>query len=754
MSECVTSNAILVNSKTLPEWTKKHLVARFESWSVKREDGVFRGQSRILSEYISAIMTDSPAKQQARLTGQREDKAQLPWWQLTQLPQSYCGTDKGKRNGLLQLDLDAEHLPNGGRAKVDLDALKAAVIEYQGIIFAARSSGGHGVSCLLHAPDLELGTAYARQLADELRRRGFAIELDPKGSKPEWGRYETYDPSPYVAEHDSIIAMPAGEGLARHTAKPIFDLCGTTTHEGAIFAMSVAAISSRITFQAHGAALKASADVQLIGESGDGKTTFRIKPLQTIAEQVGTRQPGGIRTTDAALMDALIYAAYDVQRDDKDKVITAVLRPFPQKLAFIRDENGEVERATGTDPNKALMNVIRREAFSGAVEIGSTKEMMKEYRGLIDGTVPADVTFYRSCTQEQLRIEAAADKAGNGRRVLYAQFPKIEYDLQGRRAEQQKRARDISTPEKMQRFHELASNIQTALANRTISIAPDAEASSAAMAAARHALRSAGIADGWQDTMIYNAAALLAAVRIGFTFHDTFDAPLTISAEDIYAAADVAIESNRIRVALTSHGLAEALVMARTAGERTDKLIEYIASCGKVRRDKLIKRIGTGKQASDMLDGLCEEGILSYAIETSGGQARGWYSVTPEDDVEAAKASYAEFRQRKEQPRGAAKGKARRTTAERCDSYRNTLASGKDGKPPVTPESCGGNDNYLRTLAGKIKANNDLMSDASGVERWFENLVISGEFNEQGERPYTAKDAKRLFRDGNLTLIA
>lgn len=754
MDSVVTSNRDSVNNSTqetrkicIPDWTKKHLVARFESWSVDRKDGIFRGQSRILSEYITAIMTDTPAKKQARLTGQPADKAKLPWWQLTQLPQSYCGTDKGTRNGLLQLDLDAEHLPNGGRAKVDLDALKAAVIEYQGIIFAARSSGGHGVSCLLHAPDQELGTAYARQMAEELRRRGFAIELDPKGSKPEWGRYETYDPSPYIAEHDSIIAMPAGDGLARHTAKPIFDLCGTTAHEGAIFAMSVAAVSARITFQAHGAALKASADVQLIGESGDGKTTYRITPLQKIAEHVGTRLPGGIRTTDAALMDALIYAAYDIQRDEKDKVITATLRPFPQKMAFIRDENGDVEKATGTDPNKALMNVIRREAFSGAVEIGSTKEMMKEYRGLINGTVPADITFYRSCTHEQLRIEAAADKAGNGRRVLYAQFPKIEYDLQGRRADQQKQARNICTPEKMQRFYDLACNIRSALANRTISIATDADSSSTAMAAARHALRAAGIADGWQDTMIYNAAALLAAVRIGFTFHDTFDAPLTISAEDVYAAADVAIESNRIRVALTSHGLAEELVTARTAGERTAKLIEYIRSCGRVRRDNLLKRIGTG--ARDMLDGLCEEGILSYTIETKGTQSRLWYSVTPEDEVEAAKASYAEFRQRREQPRGAAKGKARLDTAERCDRYLNKLV--RDG---ITPESCGGNDNFLRTLAGKLKANSDLMSDAKAVERWFVGQVISGEFNEPGQKPYTLKDAQRLFRNGGLTMIA
>ena len=148
-----------------------------------------------------------------------------------------------------------------------------------------------------------------------------------------------------------------------------------------------------------------------------------------------------------------------------------------------------------------------------------------------------------------------------------------------------------------------------------------------------------------------------------------------------------------------------------------------------------------------MLDGLCEEGILSYTIETKGSQSRLWYSVTPEDDVEAAKANYAGFKQRKAQPRGAAKGKL--TTAERCDRYRNTLVENK-----ITTESCGGNDNYLRTLAGKLKANNDLMSDASGVERWFMDLVISGAFNEPGHKPYTLKDAQRLFRDGNLTMIA
>jgi 5-methylcytosine-specific restriction endonuclease McrA len=121
-----------------------------------------------------------------------------------------------------------------------------------------------------------------------------------------------------------------------------------------------------------------------------------------------------------------------------------------------------------------------------------------------------------------------------------------------------------------------------------------------------------------------------------------------------------------------------SMPLAWVPGELTARLIAYIASRGRVRHDNLLKRILTGKQASDMLDcicmldGLCEEGILSYSIETSGCQACGWYSVTPKNDVEAAKASYAEFRVeaaakarhaefkwRKAQPRGAAKGRAR-----------------------------------------------------------------------------------------------
>lgn len=108
------------------------------------------------------------------------------------------------------------------------------------------------------------------------------------------------------------------------------------------------------------------------------------------------------------------------------------------------------------------------------------------------------------------------------------------------------------------------------------------------------------------------------------------------------------------------HTSAEAIStpLAWFPGELTAKLIAYIASCGRVRRDNLLKRIGTGQQARDMLDGLCEEGILSYTIETKGTQSRLWYSVT-QDYVEAAKTRYAEFKWHRAQPRGAAKGKSR-----------------------------------------------------------------------------------------------
>lgn len=92
--------------------------------------------------------------------------------------------------------------------------------------------------------------------------------------------------------------------------------------------------------------------------------------------------------------------------------------------------------------------------------------------------------------------------------------------------------------------------------------------------------------------------------------------------------------------------------LAWDRGELTAGLIAYIASRGRVRRDKL--PVGY----SDRLERLCEEGILTYTIETDGTQSWFWYSVT-QDYVAAAKARYAEFKLRKAQPRGAAKGKSR-----------------------------------------------------------------------------------------------
>lgn len=98
---------------------------------------------------------------------------------------------------------------------------------------------------------------------------------------------------------------------------------------------------------------------------------------------------------------------------------------------------------------------------------------------------------------------------------------------------------------------------------------------------------------------------------------------------------------------------------ALVPGERTARLIAYIASCGRVRRDKLLKHDASYR---DLLAQLCENGILTYTIESDGTQSRLWYSVT-QDGVETAKARYAEFKWRKAQPRGAAKGKSRINTA-------------------------------------------------------------------------------------------
>lgn len=758
MEKCVTSNRDSVNNSTqdkhyfcVPgDWIKKLKVARFGFGGgcygnkTKRDDGQFRGEVRSFADYIEAVKRDAPEKKQARLTGQREDKEKVTFWQLTQHPKAYCGTDKGERNEYLQIDLDAAKRPDGSH-DLDVEALKKAVTEYQGVIFAAKSVGGHGVNCLLHAPDLDLGIAYGMQMAAELNARGFKVEYDKKGSSPKWGRFESYDPAPYVSEYDEIIAMPRGEGLARHTAKSLFDLCGTTDHEGAVFAMAVAAIAAQVTFKYGAGQHTASADIQLIGESGEGKTAYRMKPLEAIAKDMGALLPGGIRTTDAALLDTFITAACIIDRDERDKVTNVTLRAVPNKVAFILDESGDVGAANSKDTNKANFNTIRRQVFSGSLEVGATKEMRREYGNGLPTTIPADGMFYRGCTPEQLKADAETDKGGNGRRVIYAQMPAIEYDLIGKKELEQKKARNIKDdPAKMEAFKELARNIRTALAGRTITAAPNADMATTAHRAARLALTQAGMANSWQDSMIYNIAALLAAVRIGLTFHDHFNEPMLIEPQDIYAAADVAMQSDEIRMRITSHGLAAKIATARTEGERTQSILDYVALHKRVRRETLIASAGCDN-ARALLEGLCEEGLLTYTIENG----RYWYSLTPDTDEAkaAARAAYAEFKQRKAQPRGAAKGKL--TTAERCDKYRKgKMMADKN------PQSCGGNDSYLRTLAATIKQNKDLMSDASGVERWFTDLVISGEFNEPGKKPYTLKDAQRLFRDGNLTMIA
>ena len=155
----------------------------------------------------------------------------------------------------------------------------------------------------------------------------------------------------------------------------------------------------------------------------------------------------------------------------------------------------------------------------------------------------------------------------------------------------------------------------------------------------------------------------------------------------------------------------------------------------------------------EVIDGLCSEGVLRVAItkNAEGKNPNTYFEITPDGETQAAADAYA-----------ARKGVANRytaavkkgvaaclSTAERCDRYlEKVIRSG------VTPESRNGNDNFLRSLAGKLKANADLMQDADGVEAWFVGQVTSGAFDESGRKAYTQKDARRLFRDGGLKNLA
>lgn len=768
MTELVPQQATQVNP--LPAWTHGFIVTRFDAVDMRRTAHRMR-----FSDFVRAVC--SPEKTLARSDPfnqwnenigaldpqqRREAKIYLPAWSLT----SERGTDDSAATGLCQLDFDGVEDPQ---------RLKKELATVTGVIFAALSASGTGVFAILYAPDFDGGVFVGRQIMAEMRRRGIKIEkLDPRCEHIGQLRFESYDPEPFVS--------PVCEPIApKYSDVSLFDdIRGATEiwradepdFESAATAIAATAIAARARVRyglpGRERTFLGGCDVQIITESGGCKTQGGVMILRKVAAQAGAREVGGLRATDAAFYEAFIDAAYQKTFDDKGKLEAITQKPYPETCVSILDESGDTEGSRAGNGNKAQANLIRRIAcFDQQINMGSTLELQKRYGKIpVPATVPCRLVQYRATTPGQLDnqdIQAALD-GGNGRRTIYAESRAVasHFDAADDLDDKFSRIPTDAAQEKLSRLTDCLRELFPADAENgepaTFTASWDDIRTS--RQAAKWAFMRANVPENIADTLIYNTALWIAVTRCGLEAlnGDPFDPDRqptrrAITARDIQAATAIALNSWAVAQRLTARSAGARLAAARTQSEKTQLVIEYISGRPgrRIARGNLTRKFG--RDVLEVIDGLCSEGVLRVAItkNAEGKNPNTYFEITPDGETQAAADAYAARKGVANRDTAAVKKgvAARLSTAERCDRYLDkVIGSG------VTPESCNGNDNFLRSLAGKLKANADLMADADGVEAWFAGQVASGAFDKYGCKAYTQKDARRLFRDGGLKNLA
>lgn len=752
----------------LPAWTHDFIVTRFDAVDMRNTARSMRFSdfARAVSNPEKALTRANPLErwnENIKSLGyeqRKQIKPYLPAWSLT----SARGTDASAGTGLCQLDFDGVEDPH---------RLKKELATVTGVIFAALSASGAGVFAMLYAPDFDGGVFVGRQIFAEMRRRGIKIEkLDPRCEHIGQLRFESYDPAPFVApvcepiapNYSDVSLLDDIRGATEiwRADEPDFESAAT-----AIAATAIAA-RARVRYGLPGRerTFFGGCDVQIITESGGCKTQGGVMILRKVASQAGAREVGGLRATDAAFYEAFIDAAYQKTFDDKGKMSAITQKAYPETCVSILDESGDTEGSRAGNGNKAQANLIRRIAcFDQQINMGSTLELQKRYGAVpVPATVPCRLVQYRATTPGQLDnqdIRAALD-GGNGRRTIYAESRAVasHFDAADDLDDKFSRIPTDAAQEKLSRLTDCLMGLFPA----------DAENGEPAVftaswddirtsrQAAKWAFMRANVPENIADTLIYNTALWIAVTRCGLEAlnGDPFAPvrpPAVITARDIQAATAIALNSWAVAQRLTARSAAARLATARTESEKTQLVIEYISGRPgrRIARGNLTRKFG--RDVLEVLEGLCAEGVLRVSVVTNaeGKNPNTYFEITPDGETQAAADAYAARTGVAKRDTAAVKKgvTARVSTAERCDRYLEEVT-----RAGVTPDSCGGNDNFLRSLAGKLKSNADLMADAAGVEAWFSGQVTSGAFDEAGRKAYTQKDARRLFRDGGLKKIA
>lgn len=743
-----------VNGQELSHWSRQFTVLRFDG--IKKRD---TRTPKTLYDFLQAVKVDTAAKRLARETG-RKDAFSFPAWSLC----NDTGDGNGARNGLMVIDLDG--LNKNPMSWSEGEALKADLIKYPGILVAGHTLRGN-IFAIIHAPNEELGVYASRQIGDYLKSLGHRFEYDPSAERSCQLRLESYDPDLYVSDCLYTIAPDYDASLTNTQAIEAFKLFNNGfdiergEYEQAVSAIYAASLCAKLkvgySIYNYDAEFQAGCDIQIVDESGAAKTHGRIRPFEAICERFGVRLPAGIRTTDASLMDSIIDAGCDIVRADDEKISSIKIKSIPLKMAVMIDESGDQGKAAGKDANKSLQNIIRRECFDGRVNIGATAEMQKKYNGKLPSTIPCDISFYSVCTENQFKGRDFSDMVlgGNGRRIIFAKGKTRKHNFLAIDDLKDKSSRLLS-PNCMRDLMDLCSVIHDLYGKETTFRFCSDRSGMCARQAAKIAFELYRINENYADTIIYNTAALLSVLRSSVEYWQAmnmeFDSPKpskpspVITAQDIECATAIAINSFSVVAGLSAQSIEGKLANARTASEKTQLIIDYIdARKNGIKRDNLIRKFGG--DVIKIVDGLCESGVLTYEkrVNQDGKNPHYYYALTQDGYQDKAAAEFRQFVESK---------KPKQTTQTTHTTQMDITRRLDLYLEKVRPDLPDGRDNALRCLAGKVKSNRDFADNPIECKQWFDGIVKSPEFDVDPARPYTQRDADRLWRDNGLTHVA
>lgn len=755
--------------KDLPQWTKEICFGRLNNWFVSKNDRPKLTEARPAADFIKGLITDSESKRACRKAaeigdndGKNEAKSGIPFWAITGM---YAGDD-APQGTLAQLDFDKfRSAEDAWRAKEIISGLGCALI-------VSYSASGRGIFAIIDTGgqfDKEtLRERYLMPVSQILTANGVKHTPDNSTLNVGHGRVEGYDPNPYISPtHVTYDADAMRRRAAKATrakayedqklenaafyTHPIHDIVSALRNNSPVGGLATAAafafigahlnVFSRIYNKATKYAARAF--IVVLSRMGAGKTTMINAIVEARAGQDAHYMLSNPRS-DAALAEILKRAGtrllneYEGNKTTKKRILIDPTESPKNSLFFI-DEGGKFLLSVSKNEKCGDMDSALCKAFDAVF----TPPMPKSDLGDDDllKSVQANATLFLAATPAQWIQYAATEDETNGmmRRRIVFMDEEQPVEVIERAPSLKEMAQDAGDDDiDSMLLGKYAVRLAAIPKKQVFTIT---EAAYGATQRACQALHDAGIDQGAWDTLICNYATLCAAARCALTNCTQYEVtPADMAAVTDILKASVCKTHGKIAASVEIAGMkrfkSDNEVWAEIRefigdGKRKDRVLEWLNRRPPIYKETYSKMNARGEFVE-------EQGTTANRarrVRLASNDEREQYEAKHQKAAQDARLSVFDGNT----------GTGKKSTAYRCDCYYDTIEMAGE----VNHNE---NDNSLRRIAGKLKSTGIYKDDPQGVEAWFYDLVKRPEFNTG--KPYTDKDAARLFRDGGLTMIA